>query len=559
MRLAPESGERQCARPLPWTYAPKEKPWPADMPPQIGLASMRSTALGPVLERWNQLPRGRQMALAGILGGTIIVLYFIFVASSSPNLVVAFSGLEPEDSAAIADQLEKDGVKYEIGGGGSSVSVPANKVAETRIKLAQAGLPKGGSSTGLEIFDKTNFGATDFVQQVNFQRGMEGELARSIKTLDGVKATRVHIVMPKEALFKEDQANATASVLVSMKPGASLGKDQVNGIVNLVANSIEGLGKEGVTIVDETGHVLYDGSVSDSAFSPGSSSTQLDVQRQYEVALQRDLESTLSRVVGAGRSAVTVRARLNFDAVQTSADTFGAAASAVPRSTSNRTETFSGSNSGTGGVPGTGANGGTAGAAATAANGSSTYSVTESTTNNEINKTTTTTVKAPGSIEKLSVSVVLDESVTPAQEQSITSAVAAAVGLDQARGDTLSVTRLPFDESVKADLVGATPGGMGQYLSYLKLLLPLLAVVLGFVLVTLLFKSLAKRQLAMPQASQQFALAGGMVQGAIPAAPPLPALERHIDPHETRIMDLASSNPRAVADVVQTWMREEEG
>lgn len=117
-----------------------------------------SSPFAQVMERWNQLPRARQLALAGIVAGTIVVAYFVFIASASPNLVVAFTGLAPEDSAAIADQLVKDGISYEIGGGGSTVSVPANKVAETRIKLAQMGLPKGGS-VGLEIFDKTNFGA----------------------------------------------------------------------------------------------------------------------------------------------------------------------------------------------------------------------------------------------------------------------------------------------------------------------------------------------------------------------------------------------------------------
>lgn len=279
--------------------------------------------LAQIMDRWNQLPRARQIALAGIAAGAIFLAYFVFSASSKPNLVVAFSGLAPEDSAAIADQLEKDGIAYELGGGGSTVAVPANKVAEVRIKLAQAGLPKGGS-VGLEIFDKQNFGATDFVQQVNFMRGLEGELQRSINTLSGVKASRVHVVLPKEAIFKQDQAATTASVLVQMKPGAKLSQDQVRGITNLVTNSVEGLKPDGVTIIDETGHVLFDGAAADSPFG-GATTTQLDLQRQYESSLQRDLENTLARVVGAGRSAVTVRARLNFDNVKTTSEQFGTA------------------------------------------------------------------------------------------------------------------------------------------------------------------------------------------------------------------------------------------
>ena len=511
--------------------------------------------LAPYLERWNQLPRTRQIMLGGIAAAALVAVYFIFLSSRSPSMVVAFSGLAPEDSAAIADQLESDGVPYEIGGGGSTVSVPANEVAEVRIKLAQAGLPKGGS-VGLEIFDKTNFGATDFVQQVNFRRGLEGELARSINTLDGVRGSRVHIVMPEEAIFAEDQKDATASILLQLATGAKLTDGQVQGITNLVTNSVEGLEQGGVTIIDETGRVLFDGATFDSPFSTGATGSQMDLQRQFEASLQNDVQSTLAKVVGPGRSAVTVRANLNFDKVTSIQDEFDN--QTIPRSTTSTTETFNGNNLTVGNTPGTGANGGTGGGAGTGATGDSTYSRTETTTNNEINKTTSTTVKAPGSIDRLSVSVVLDESVTAAQEASITSAVAAAVGLDQVRGDTLSVTRLPFDASVREDFLPAAADGMATYLSYLKLLLPMLAVVLGFILVMLLLRSLGKRQLSLPMPYQPQMLPAAAGMAALPMGEAMPALQPATDPHEERVLKLADANPRAVADVVQTWMREED-
>ncbi|MBK7328959.1 MAG: flagellar M-ring protein FliF [Dehalococcoidia bacterium] len=308
--------------------------------------------LAPLLERWNQLPRSRQVLLGGIATAALVAFYLIFVASKSPAMVVAFSSLAPEDSAAIADELESQGVPYTIGGGGSTVSVPANEVAEVRIRLAQAGLPKGGS-VGLEIFDKTNFGATDFVQQVNFRRGLEGELARSINTLDGVKASRVHIVIAEEAIFSQDQKHATASVLLQLAPGTKLGESQVRGITNLVTNSVEGLEQSGVTIIDETGTVLFDGATFDSPFSTGATGSQMDLQHQYEAALQNDVQQTLAKVVGVGRSAVTVRATLNFDRVTAVEDKFGAASEAVPRSSTSTTETFNGSNLNVGNVPGT--------------------------------------------------------------------------------------------------------------------------------------------------------------------------------------------------------------
>lgn len=522
------------------------------------------TPLGQLLDRWNQIPRARQIALGSIVAAAIVVFYFVFTMSSKPNLVTAYTGLAPEDSAAMADQLGKDGIPYEVGGGGSTISVPANRVSEARIKLAQAGLGQGGG-VGLEIFDKTNFGATDFVQQVNFTRGMEGELARSINTLDGVKSSRVHIVIPQTSLFQQDQKPATAAVVVGMKSGFTLQADQVKGITNLITNSIEGLRQSGVTIIDEHGHALYDGSVQDGAFSTGGTATQMQLQHAYEASLQTDVQDTLEKVVGPGRSAVTVRAQLNFDSVKQSQDTYAPASQAVPRSTTTTTETYTGNAAGTGAIPGATANGGAATAAANAANGASNYSNTSTTTNNEIPKTTTETVKAPGSVTRLSVSVVLDDSVTAAQEASITSTVAAAVGLDQTRGDTLSIARLPFDASVKDSLTPAAGNGIGQYLQYLKLAVPVLAVVLGFVLAMLLLRSLSKRQdsfAAAPSGYRATVLAGAQVGGAarqsFPAPNPLPALEAATDPQEDRVLRLADGNPRAVADVVQTWMREEE-
>lgn len=525
------------------------------------MGNLQSTPLGPWLERWNSLPRSRQVMLAAVGIGGFLLVWVLFLSSSSPKMVTAYSGLAPEDSAAMADELESLGIPYELRGGGSAIAVPANKVAEVRIKLAQAGLPSGGA-VGLEIFDKTNFGATDFVQQVNFRRGLEGELARSINTLDAVKASRVHISIPKEAVFKEDQHEATASVLLQLRPGARLSDEQVKGIVNLVANSVEGLSEKGITVIDDSGRVLFDGATFGGTFSAGATATQLDLQRQYELALQRDVSDVLARIVGPGRSAVTIRASLNFDQVTRTKDEFGTPQQAVPRSQSTVQETFNGTNLNVGNVPGTGTNGGTGGGANTTANGNSQYTRTETTTNNEIPKTTSTTIQAPGKLERLSVSVVLDESVTAAQEAAITSAVAAAVGLDQVRGDVISVTRLPFDESARADLIGETPGGLAAYFEYLKLVIPILAVILAFILVMLLLRSLSKRQLRLPAPVGHQALPAGAAAAlaALPSAAPqqeLPVLETPSDPHEERVLRLAEANPRAVADVVQTWMRED--
>ena len=509
--------------------------------------------IAPYLERWNQLPRSRQMALLGIAAVSIVAIYMVFMSSTSPNLVVAYSGLAPEDSAAIADHLESSGVPYEIGAGGSTVSVPANQVAEVRIELAQQNLPAGGS-VGMELFDETDFGATDFTNQVNYQRALEGELARSINTLDGVRASRVHLVLPKDSLFVEDHEDASASVLLQLDRSTDLTQDQVQGIVHLVSNSVEGLTQEHVTVIDDSGRAIYDGAALAGAFGTTGTTTQLALQRDYERQLQRDIESTLAQVVGVGRSAVTVRALMDFDEVTETQNSFDT--TPVERSSTTVTETFQGNNTTVTGVPGTDGNDNTA--ADNAGTGDSTWSREETTVNNEISQTTSTTVRAPGGLERLSVSVVLDESVTAAQEAAIASAVAASVGFDQVRGDTLSVTRIPFDESVREAFVVPAGDGLDQYLSYLKLVLPILAIVLAFVLVMLLLRSLSRRQLSFPAIAPPRVLSEMQMMPALANAQvPMPELEPTADPHATRVLALADQNPRAVADVVQTWMREE--
>ena len=511
--------------------------------------------IAPYLDRWNQLPRSRQFALAGIAAGALIAIYMVFLNSTSPNLVVAYSGLAPEDSAAIADHLENQGIPYEIGGGGSTVSVPANQVAEVRIQLAQQNLPSGGT-VGMELFDKTDFGATDFNNQVNYQRALEGELARSINTLEGVRGSRVHLVMPDEAIFAEDQEMASASVLLQLGSGASLTQDQIRGITNLVANSVEGLTQEHITIIDESGRALFDGAAMSGNYGFGGTSTQLELQRAYELSLQRDIEQTLAQVVGVGRSAVTVRALMDFDEVTETATEFAAADQSVPRSSVTVQETFNGNGLTVTGVPGTDANDASV-AADDAASGNSQYSRTETTVNNEISSTTSVTNRAPGQIERLSVSVVLDESVTAAQEAAITSAVAASVAFDQVRGDTLSVSRIPFDASVRDSLIAPVGDGLAAYLDYLKLVIPILAIILAFVLVMLLLRSLSKRQLALPTFAAPRLLSEPMMPALANVSVPMQELAPSRDPHEARVLSLADQNPRAVADVVQTWMREE--
>ncbi|MBK9343261.1 MAG: hypothetical protein IPN07_09535 [Dehalococcoidia bacterium] len=512
--------------------------------------------LAPLLERWNQLPRSRQVLLGGIAAAALVAFYLIFVASKSPAMVVAFSSLAPEDSAAIADELESQGVPYTIGGGGSTVSVPANEVAEVRIRLAQAGLPKGGS-VGLEIFDKTNFGATDFVQQVNFRRGWRGARPfdkharrRQSQPRPHCHPGRGHLQPGPETRHCERPAPARSRHEAGREPGPRhhqpghelrrrAGTERRHhhrrdrhrpvrwrDVRQPVLNRCDRLANGPATPVRS-------GAAERRPADPCQSSGRRPERRHRSSHPEfRPRHRCRRQVRRRKRGRPSQQHEHDGDLQRLQPQCRERPGDGHERGHRRHLQHH----------------------------GERRQHIQPHRDHNEqrINKTTSTTVKAPGSIDRLSVSVVLDESVTAAQEASITSAVAAAVGLDQVRGDTLSVTRLPFDASVREDLLPAASDGIGTYLSYLKFLLPMLAVALGFILVMLLLRALGKRQLALPAGYQQAMLPAAGAIAALPRGESMPALQPASDPHEERVLKLADSNPRAVADVVQTWMREEE-
>ncbi len=522
--------------------------------------------------------------LAGTGFALVAVLYLLYSWSASTSFVTLYSQLDPSDSGQIVDQLRARGIDFRLEQSGSTVRVPEAEIDELRIDFAAQGLPEGGH-VGFEIFEGNAFTATDFVQRLNFQRGLQGELSRTIETFPAVDAARVHIVLPERTLFREDDEPATASVVLKMRPGRDLSADEVAGIAHLVSGGVAGLEKQFVTILDETGSILFDGASADQA-GLGFTTTQQQLQREYEQSLQRDAQRLLDATLGPAKAVVSVRASLNFDQVMSETETFDSGADGgTPLSTSTVEEEYTTSGEGSSAavpgavsnVPGANADlpgGGTATDATTTTTPATTdYARTETTSNFEVGRTLTQTTTASGDVERLSVSLLLDESVTEAQATALQENVAAAVGLDTTRGDQIVMSRLPFDQGqlVAAEEAFEATASSNSIIGYVRLALPVVVLLIAFLFFRMLMGSISRRSYRITDydPSQQIpalppGFGGGDMNAAMQGAAALRALPEP-DPNpeemksdlERQVSKLAENHPDTVAEVVQSWLRED--
>jgi len=247
--------------------------------------------------------------VAGIIVGGVVVGNWV----KSVNYSILYSDLEPAEAGEVVNQLTEQNVSYKLTNGGTTIMVSSDDVYKVRISLASQGLPRSGN-IGYAIFDKSNLGMTEFLQNLNFRRALEGELMKTIMQLSDVQAARVHIVMPKDRLFKEDKQEATASIVLKLRTPGGLSKSQMAGITHLVASSVEGLKPQNVSIIDYNGELLSSQNGSDPL--AGLTSSQLDVRKNVEQYLEKKAQSMLDGVIGQGRSIVRVTAELDFQQVE---------------------------------------------------------------------------------------------------------------------------------------------------------------------------------------------------------------------------------------------------
>lgn len=418
--------------------------------------SLASTNQLKALDVWRQQSLYRKIGLGALLIAAVTGLIFFFTWAQTPDYATAFTELSGEDGAAVVDYLKENNIAYELANGGSTIRVPANQVYETRLALAGQGLP-GEGAIGMELFDTATLGMTDFVQQVNYQRALEGELARTIGSLNAVKSARVHIVIPQPVLFSEEEEPTTASVVVELQSGQRLNPEQVRAISHLVSSAVEGLTPENLTIVDMDGNVLADGS--NSTIGMAYSASQIEAKHNYERDLERRIETMLTNILGPDKAVVRVATEMNWDQVETETETyFPGEEGGVLRSSRVITEAYGADALTTGGVPGTDTNIPDAATFQTDEEGAGTnsdYVRRDITSNYEVSRTSQRTVAATGQVEKLSVSVVVDNITDPATLGAIEQAAIAAAGIDQTRGDVLTVNSIEFDRTLEVEQAAA--------------------------------------------------------------------------------------------------------
>ncbi len=396
-----------------------------------------------------------RLAAMGVVTAVLIGFFaFIMMRVTEPVLSPLYTDLSFEDSIQITKLLEAQNVQHEVRNEGAVILAPKEQILRLRMQLAESGLPTGGN-VGYEIFDKSEtLGTTSFVQNVNHLRALEGELSRSIRTIRNVRSSRVHLVLPKRALFKREQKPPSASIAVKLQ--GNLSPVQIQAIQHLVASAVEGLNPENVTIIDERGRLLASGRGNDDNFL----STRIEERRtEMETHLRNQVEEIVSSIVGQGRTRIEVAAEMDFNKITQTSDTFDPDGQVV-RSTQTRSETAkSQEKEGNEGV--------TVGnelpnANANDANGpgrQEATDITEELVNYEISRKTTTEVVQGGRVKRLSVAVLVDgvyeknangeleyKPRTPEQLEKIATLVRSAVGYDQTRGDKIEVINMQFAE-----------------------------------------------------------------------------------------------------------------
>lgn len=505
----------------------------------------------------------KAVALVGT-GALLIAAFLVFRWVSTPSYAPLYSGLSGEDAAAVIEELQAEGIPYEVTGGGGTVMVPSADVYTTRITLSGQGLP-GSSEEGYSVLDGQDLSTSEFKEQTDYKRAMEGELSKTIEAIEGVETAVVHLALPEKEVFTEEQTPATASVLVDLSPGDSLDDEQVDAIVHLVASSIESLDPKQVTVADSTGLVLTDGDEAN-----GSANTRAKAVEAYQDSVTAKIQAQLDRILGVGNSSVMVTADLDFDQSVTETNEYiRPEDEAPPLSSSETTETYNGDpnavDGGAGGV--VGADGEMDDGAGTGgATGS--YNNSSRTVDNAYGTRSERREAAPGTVEQLNVSAAVDATAASAagvQPQALEELIASGVGIQPRRGDAIEVNLLPFDRTAEdaaakelADAAAAD--AKAEQMAMLRNI-----GIAGFIALAVLLAWLQarRRRLAREEATSYIVEQLRSDQAARPvepAAPAVAALEVAEQSEEDRVRDeliaLVDKQPEDVAALLRGWLVE---
>ncbi len=410
------------------------------------------------------LSTGKKVGLLLIVAITMAGFTLLMTWASQPEYQILFSDLSLEDSAAIYEKLKERKIPYKIAANGKSIMVPQEQVYELRLELASQGFTRG-SSVGFELFDNSRLGMTEFMQNVNYQRALQGELSRTINQFDEVDSSRVHLVMANKSIFEEQAAPATASVILKLKSGRKLNHNQVQGIMNLVSSSISGLSSENVTIVDGDGKLLTRGEKGEQGAT--LSNDQLAFQERLEKKLEDRVKTMLENALGTGKAIVRLSAAINFNQREQTEERY-LADNRVIRSEKVHDELSSNTRTAPSGVPGAVPNMTTRGNAQAAKSTGTSQQKTDRVVNYEIGKVVSRVVTPTGQVEHISVAVMIDGHYRRVENKDGTTAsiyiprtdeemaklesiIKNAVNYNAERGDTIEVANISFKTTAPVD------------------------------------------------------------------------------------------------------------
>ena len=517
----------------------------------------------------NQLSRWQKITLIIVAAVGISVMIFFMARPKTADMVLLYKDLSVLDAADVAETLKEMRIPHEISRGGTVISVPSQHLYEARMNLAREGLPRDGT-VGFEIFDKTSFGATDFTQKMNYRRALQGELTRTILQLEEIEAARVHIAIPESELYTDREKPTSASVLIKMKRGSVLTRGQVEGIVRLVASSVEGLVSNNITIVDVEGNTLFAGEDSTQT-GPMTLLTmnQLEAKRLYEKDMERSIEGMLTQVLGQRKVVVRVNADIDFDHKEQNTETFQPLPSGygvVREEARIRDIKTSSSTTPSGGIPGTfsninagsGENGGILGYRIDDSQGSSDSSEEriEEVSKYEISRVVEHTVKAPGVVTGLSVAAIVAAPIDENQLDAIRRSIGAAVGVNAERGDMVIVEAMEFATEEEEDLIPIAdepeePEGLEEMIrKNLKYIIPGL---IGIVVLAAALVFLIRRRRKAKRDQAEYALKQAMDAMA--------AIEEDEEERlaEDKVPERAPVDPEVAARIISTWLSEGRG
>ena len=483
----------------------------------------------------------------------VVSIFYLSTYLLQTKYAPLFSDLEAQEAGAITEKLKSSNVKYQVTNQGRTIEVPEEQVYDLRMQLASEGvLP--GSGSGFELFDQTKLAQTDFEQQVVYQRALQDELKRSIQSLEAVEQARVHLVLPEKSVFIETEKEASASVVLKLKPLAKLEQAQVKGINDLLIGSVEGLSADNIHIIDTKGNPLNDflKTTSDPQLAANSViQQQIQLREQIQQDLEKRLKQFLTPVYGPGKAVAMVSVELDFSKAQTTRK------EVLPgQVVSEQTDSASGSNGGAGGPAGTTSQmPGTDYPGLLAGDGGD-YSNDSQTTNYQLGEEVTVVDQPPGAIKRVSTSVIVDGNVGEVDEQAVQQLVSVAIGYEPERGDEITVQTMPFDSSLQ-DVFDdeEQPSGGNQLYLYLGIAAALLIAALVFLYI--------RRKRRLQEAEE-----------IIPEEPiPVAQLEAEAEDAERKkaleeiaaaaakdpandVKAVAKQSPEEVAQIIKLWLKE---